>query len=80
MRTKLPYGKGHNSLPFLAHVCIVAKLLDGSLGREVGLGPGDIVLDGHQDPNGKGHTTPTFLPMSIVAKLLDGSLYHLVRR
>jgi len=36
---------------------------------EVGLGPGDIVLDG--DPcsslYGNGHSSPTFRPMSIVA-------------
>ena len=31
------------------------------LGTEVGLGPGDIVLDGDPAP-------PTFQPMSIVAK------------
>jgi len=31
------------------------------LGTEVGLGPGDIVLDGSPAP-------PTFRPMSIVAK------------
>jgi len=35
------------------------------LGTEVGLGPGDIVLDGDPPtqlplPHGKGHSTPTF--------------------
>ena len=41
------------------------------LGMEVGLGPGDIVLDGDTTPPQKGaHQPPprTFRPMSIVAK------------
>jgi len=55
-------------------VCIVAKRLDGSgchlvrLGTELGLGPGDIVLDGDLVPHGKGHSTCTYRHMSIVAK------------
>jgi len=49
------------------------------LGREVDLGPGDIVLDG--DPvSPKRGTAPTFRPMSIVVKRLDESRCHLVRR
>jgi len=53
------------------------------LGMEVGLGPGDIVLD--RDPAAtaaKGGSTSalrTFRLMSIVAKELDGSRCHLVR-
>jgi len=40
------------------------------LGMEVGLEPGDFVLDG--DPaSPKRGTTPNFRPMSIVAKGLD---------
>jgi len=35
------------------------------LGTEVGLGPGDIVLDRDPAPQG---TAPNFWPMSIVAK------------
>ena len=52
------------------------------LGVEVGLGPGDIVLDGDPaSPSKKGGTAlPNFRPMSIVAKRLDGSTCHLVRR
>ena len=54
------------------------------LGREVGLGPSDIVLDGDRDLPAKrgGHSSPshTFRPMSIVAKRLDGSRCHLVQR
>ena len=34
---------------------------------EVGLGPDDIVLDGDPAPPKKGHSTPSFGPMSIVA-------------
>jgi len=39
------------------------------LGREVGLGPGDIVLDGYQAPltHGKGHSSPHFRERSITA-------------
>jgi len=61
------------------------------LSMEVGLGPGNIVLD--RDPAAsakKGQSRspkkegtappPTFRPISIVAKWLDGSGYHLVRR
>ena len=50
------------------------------LGTEIDLGPGDIVLDGDPAAPHKGHSTPTFRPMSILAKRLDGSRYHLVRR
>jgi len=40
------------------------------LGREVGLGPGDIVLDGDPAPlpQKAQEPPPTFRPMSIVAK------------
>ena len=44
------------------------------LGIEVGLGPGDFVLD--EDPAPlpkKGPEPPNFRTMSIVAKRLDGS-------
>jgi len=36
------------------------------LGTEVGLGPGDLVLDGDPAAPKKGHSTYTFRPMSIV--------------
>jgi len=40
-----------------------------SLGTEVGLDPGDIVIDGDPAPPLKtGTTPPTFRPVSIVAK------------
>ena len=39
------------------------------LGTEVGLGPGDIVLDGDPAPLRKeAQQSPTFWPMSIVAE------------
>ena len=44
---------------------------------EVGLGLGDIVLDGEPAPPKRG-THPNFEPMSIVAKRLYASGYHLV--
>jgi len=51
-------------------------------GLEVGLGPGDFVLDGDQTPPQKkrGTALRNFWPMSIVAKRLDGSTCHLVWR
>jgi len=52
-----------------------------ALGMEVGLGPGDIVLDGiPAPPKKKGGAAPNFRSMSIVAKRLYVSGYHLVRR
>jgi len=56
------------------------------LGMEVGLGPGDFVLDGDPAPSlqkGGGSAAPPpkkNRPMFIVAKPLDGSRWHLVRR
>jgi len=39
------------------------------LGMELGLGPGDIVLDGDlATPGERGTSSPTFWPMSFVAK------------
>jgi len=49
-----------------------------SLGMEVSLGPGHIVLDRDPIPQ-RGTSAPTFWPMSFVAKRLDGLQYHLVR-
>jgi len=58
---------------------IVAKLLKWIkmlLGMEIGLGQGNIVLDGDPALSQKGGTAalpPTVQPMSTVAKRLDGS-------
>jgi len=38
------------------------------LGAEVGLGPGDIVLNGDPAPLERGTAPTTFRPMSIVSK------------
>ena len=57
-----------------------------SLGMEVGLCPGDFVLDGDPDtPLPKkeaepGGGAPNFRFMSIVAKRLDGSRWHLAKK
>jgi len=66
---------------FLAHVCCgqTAGWIKMSLGTEVGIGPGDIVLDGDQVPP-KGASHPHFSAHVYMAKRLDGSRYHLVRR
>jgi len=50
------------------------------LGMEVGLSPGDFVLDGHPAPMPKRGLSPSpiFQPISIVAKRLDASRCHLV--
>jgi len=55
---------------FLAHVCCgqTAGWIQMPLGTQVGLCPGDIVLDGGPRSRLKKCTPPTFLPMSIVAK------------
>jgi len=50
------------------------------VGMELGLGPGDFVLDGDPDPflqNGQ-RLLPNFRPISIVAKRLHASKCHLV--
>ena len=40
-----------------------------SLGKQVGFGPGDIMLDGDPAPlHGKVKSSPTFRPVCIVAK------------
>jgi len=49
------------------------------LAIEVGLSPGDFVLDGEPSPlHKKGRSHPNFRPMVIVAKRLDGSRWLLV--
>jgi len=48
----LPKGKGHSSPHFPADVCCgeTAGWFKMPLGKEVDLGPDDIVLDGYQLP------------------------------
>jgi len=51
-----------------------------ALDIEVGVSPGDIVLDLHPAPPQKRTQPPNFWPVSIVAKRLYVSGYNLVRR
>jgi len=62
--------------PYSAHFYCgqTAGCIEMPLGMEIGLSPGDFVLDG--DPA----EPPYFRPTSIVAKRLDGSRCHLVWR
>jgi len=50
------------------------------LGVEVGLSPGDFVLDGDPalSPKRGGAALPNFRPIFVVAKRLDASRCHLV--
>jgi len=52
----------------------MAAWMKMSLGMELGLGPGDFVLDGDGPlcPSTKGGGPPNFRPMFIVTKWLDG--------
>jgi len=74
-----PPPKGH-SPQFSGHICSgqVAGWIKTPLGREVGLGPRDAVLDGDPAPLSKKGLY--FRPMSTAAKRLDGSRCHLVWR
>jgi len=72
-----PSPKGAQKLPQLsAHICCsqMAAWIKVSLGREVGLGPGDFVLDGDSAPPSPkgGQSPPNFRPMFIRTKRLDG--------
>jgi len=69
MKLAPPPKKGAHP-QFLAHVCCgqTAGWVKMPLGTEVGLGPGDIVLDEAPSFPLKRGTAPAFRPMSIVAK------------
>ena len=59
----------------------MAAWIKMSLGVEVGLGPGDFVLDGDPaPPPQKGGGAPHFRPMFTVAKRRDGSRWYLAWR
>ena len=66
---------------FSAHICCgqMGGWIKLPHGREVGLGPRDIVLDGNPAPLPKkgAEPLPNFRPMSIVAKRLGRSKWHL---
>ena len=60
---------------------ILGPFLLWPLGMEVGLSPGDFVLDGDPAPYPqKGGRAPNIWPMFIVAKRLGGSRWHLAWR
>ena len=79
-----PPHKGGGTPPqFSAHFYCgqTAGCIKMPLGMEVGLSPGDFVLDWNLASYPKrGGAPPNFRPISIVAKRLHGSRCHLVRR
>jgi len=84
MGTQLPLPK-KGTAPSFRPISVVeqmAECIEMPLGREVGLGPSDIVLDGDPAPPPKKAAEPP-PPVSspfIVAKRLDGSRWHLAWR
>ena len=72
MGTQLRAAQRATVSQFSAHDCCgqTAGWIKVLLRTEVGLGPGDIVLDGDPAPLKRG-TAPNFWPMSVVAKWLD---------
>jgi len=73
MGTQLPCPKGATP-QFSTHARCgqTAGLTKMLVGMEVGLDPGDFVLDGDPAPPRHSPHTPNFWPISIVAKRLDG--------
>ena len=71
MGTQLPRPQMDTTLQISAHICCghMAAWIKMSLGIELGLGPGDFVLDGDPAPSPK---APNFRPMFITAKRLGG--------
>jgi len=70
MWTQLPPEKGHtHTTQFLAHVYCgqMAGWIKTSLGTEVDLGLGHIVLDGVPPPAKGAQQPPSFRPLPIVA-------------
>jgi len=64
MGTQLTLPKGAHTLSFLAQICCgqTAGWIKMPLGVEVGLGQGNIVLDGDPAPPKNGHSTPLLGP------------------
>jgi len=73
MGTQLPLPQRGTAPQFTAHICDqMAGWIKMPLGRAVGLGPNDIVLDGDPAPPPKwAQQPPSFRPMSIVATVTD---------
>jgi len=82
MGTRLPSPKKGSRAPIFGpfYCGQTAGCIKMSLGMEVGLGPGDFVLDGDPAPSPKRGGAPNLRPTSIAAKRLHGSTCHLVRR
>ena len=84
METQLPPKRGTAAPHFSAYVCCgkIAGWIKMPLGTEVGVSPGNIVLDGDPasplpqmggpPPKKGGTAAPYFSTSSIVAKLMDG--------
>jgi len=73
-----PQKRGRAHPQFSAHLYCgqTAGCIKIPVGLEVGLSPGDFVLDGDPAPSPKGGGAPNLRPMSVVAKwLLDGLRY-----
>ena len=67
MGTQLPFPKRGQSPQFSAHYyCVqMAGCIKMPLGMEVGLSPGDFVLDGDSAPSPKGRSPPIFGPRLV---------------
>jgi len=80
-RPSSPSPTGH-SPQSSAHVSCgqTAGWIKMPLGTEVGLGPGDIVLDGDPSHPKRGNGSSPLFDLWIVAKRLNGPICHLVRR
>ena len=79
MGTQLPLPQRGTAAQCSAHICRgkMAAWIKMSLGMELGLGPGDFVVDGDPaPPSQKGGEAPPkkkkIRPMFIAAKRLDG--------
>ena len=71
-----PSPKGTQPPQFSAHICCVqmAAWIKMSLGMEIGLGPGDFVLDGDLAApplQKRGRSPPQFWPMSVANGWID---------
>jgi len=78
-----PPKKGAASPPFSAHVYCgeMAGWIRMPLGKEVGLGPGDVVLVGEPAPLGKGHSRPHISTHFALARSpISAAAEHLYRR
>jgi len=81
MGTQLPIPQKEAEPPILAHVCCgqTAGWIKMALGVEVGLDPGDFVLDGDPAPSPEkghtGHSSPSFWPVSVVAMIAHHSYF-----